>query len=98
MVKQRVAIGILNINSLPNKFNQMKEFVLKHVDILVVTGTKLNDSFPNPQLSVDGFSGPFRIDRNRFGGGVMIYVRDNIPSKLLTKHFFLMIWRVFLWN
>ena len=22
-----------------------------------------------------------------FGGGVMIYVWDNIPSKLLTKHF-----------
>ena len=32
MVKQRVAIGNLNINSLPNKFNQMKELVLKHVD------------------------------------------------------------------
>ena len=45
MVKQRVAIGNLNINSLPNKFNQMKELVLKHVDILVVTETKLDDSF-----------------------------------------------------
>ena len=96
MVKQRVAIGNLNINSLPNKFNQMKELVLKHMDILVVTETKLDDSFPNPKFSVDGFSEPFRIERNRSGGGAMIYVRDDIPNKLLTKHFFLMIWRVFL--
>ena len=84
----RVIIGNLNINSLPNKFNQLKELVLKHVDILVLTETKLDDSFPNSQFLVDGFSEPFRIDRNRSGGGVMIYVWDVIPSKLLTKHFF----------
>ena len=84
----RVVIGNLNINSLPNKFNQLKELVLKHVDILVLTETKLDDSFPNSQFLVDGFSEPFRIDRDRSGGGVMIYVWDVIPSKLLTKHFF----------
>ena len=50
--------------------------------------TKLDDSFPNSQLSVDGLSEPFRIDRNRSGGVVMMYVRDDVPSKLLTKHFF----------
>ena len=60
----RVVIGNLNINSLPNKFNQLKELFLKHVDILVLTETKLDDSFPNSQFLVDGFSEPFRIDRN----------------------------------
>ena len=30
--------------------------------------------------------GPFRLDRNRFGGGVLIYVREDIPCKQLTKH------------
>ena len=49
---------------------------------------QFDDLFPNSQFSVDGFFEPFRIDRNRSGGGVMIYVRDVIPSKLLTKHFF----------
>ena len=37
---------------------------------------------------VDGFSMPYRQDRNRNGGGIMIYIRDDIPSKLLTKHVF----------
>ena len=62
--QKRVVISNLNINSLPNKFNQLKELVLKHVDILVLTETKLDDSFSNSQFSVDGFSEPFRIDRN----------------------------------
>ena len=68
----RVVIDNVNINSLPNKFSQLKELVLKSVDILVLTQTKLDDSFPNSQFRVDGFSQPFRIDRNRSGGGVMI--------------------------
>ena len=58
------------------------------MDTLVLTETKLHDSFSNSQLSVDEFSEPFRIDRNRSGGVVMMYVRNDIPSKLLTKHFF----------
>ena len=86
----------LNINYVANKFNQLKELVLKYVEILVFTETKLDDSFLNLQFSVDGFSEPFRIDRNRFGGGVMIYDRDDIPSKLLTNIFFLIISRAFL--
>ena len=28
------------------------------------------------------------IDRNRNGGGVLIYVREDIPSKELSKHIF----------
>ena len=84
----RVVIGNLNISSLPNKFNQLKEIVIKYVDILGLTERKLDDYFPNSQFLVDGFSEPFSIDRNKSVGGIIIYVRNNIPSKLLTKHFF----------
>ena len=82
----RVIIGNLNINSLTNKFNQLKEIVLEYINILVVTETKLDDTFRNAQFLVPGFSKPFHLDRNRKGGGVMIYVSENIPSKLLSKH------------
>ena len=73
------------LSTIKNKFNQLKEIILKHMDILILTETKLDDSF---QFLVDGFSEPFRIDKNRSGGRAMIYVRDVIPSKLLTKHLF----------
>ena len=50
----RVVIGNLNINSLPNKFNQLKELALKPLDILILTERKLDDYFPNSQFLVDG--------------------------------------------
>ena len=31
---------------------------------------------------------PFRKDRNKFGGGILIYVREDIPCKLLNIHNF----------
>ena len=38
---------------------------------------------------MDGFSNPYRLDKNRNGGGILIYVREYIPSnKLLNKHSF----------
>ena len=41
----RVLIGNLNIISLPKKFSQLKEIVLKREDILVLTETKEDDFF-----------------------------------------------------
>ena len=54
--------------------------------ILVNTETKLDNTFPTSQFLVDGFYEPIRLDRNRNGGGIMIFVREDIPSKLLQKH------------
>ena len=81
----KTIVGQININSISSKFNQLKELVLKHVDILVVCETKLDETFPSSQFQMDGFSLPCRLDRNRNGGGVMIFVKEDIPSKLLTK-------------
>ena len=57
-------------------------------DILVITETKLGNSFPVLQFHIDGFSIPYRLDRNRNGGGVIVYIREDIPSKLLLKFSF----------
>ena len=55
-------------------------------DILIVTESKLDSSFPVNQFSMDGYYPPFRADRTGNGGGVIIYVRDDIPSILLKAH------------
>ena len=54
----KIIIGNLNINSLPNKFEQLKDIVMQHIDILVLTETKLDDTFPTAQFLVNGFSEP----------------------------------------
>ena len=43
-------------------------------------------SFPLSQFVIDGYSEPYRFDRNRNGGGVLIYIWEDIPSKLLPDH------------
>ena len=84
----RVIIAHININSLANKFDQLKLLVQKNIDILIVGETKLDDTFPTNQFSINGFSKPYRMDRNRFGGGIMIFIREDIPSKLMSNHTF----------
>ena len=54
----------------------------------MLSETKLDDTFPTAQFLVNGFSEPYRRDRNIKGGGVMIYIREDIPSKRLDKHVF----------
>ena len=80
----RLLIGNLNISSIPNKFDQLKLLVRGKVDSLVITETKLDSTFPTSQFLIEGYSEPYRFDRNRNGGGVLIYVREDIPSKPLT--------------
>ena len=40
------------------------------------------------QYFVNGFSVTYRLDRNKNGGGIMIFIGDDIPSRVLTKHVF----------
>ena len=82
----RIIIAHLNINSLANKFDQLKLIIQDNIDILVIGETKLDDTFPNNQFNIEGFCKPYRMDRNKFGGGVMIFVREDIPSKQMTNH------------
>ena len=35
---------------------------------------------------IDAYSEPYCIDRKKKGGGVLIYIREDIPSKLLADH------------
>ena len=41
---------------------------------------------PVSQFHIDRFSKPYRLDRNKNVGGVIIYVREDITSKVRTKH------------
>ena len=71
-------IGNLNINSVRNKSKQLKETVLKYIEIYVATKTKLDETFLESLLLMDGFSKPYRFDRNKDGGRIMIFIRDTI--------------------
>ena len=50
----------------------------------MLSETKIDDSFPKGEFLIKGFGDPFRIDKNVNGGGILFYVREDIPAKLLS--------------
>ena len=75
-------MGRLNINSKRNKFDFFAHQVQGNIDILILK-TKLVKSFFPGQFLLDGHNVPFRSDRDGNGGGILLFIRENIPSKLL---------------
>jgi hypothetical protein len=47
--------------------------------ILFLSETKIDASFPDAQFSIDNFT-MWRADRNKFGGGVMVYIRSHLAA------------------
>ena len=48
------------------------------ISSMVFGETKLDDSHPIAQLLIEGFAKPFRLDKNAYGGGILIYVRSDM--------------------
>ena len=74
----RPVFAHLNINSLSSKFEPLTEMVRQTIDFLLVTESKLDDTFPIGQFQMEGFSRPIRLDRTRNGGGLIIFTRNDL--------------------
>ena len=51
----------------------------------MISETKLDETFPAAQFSLQRFCDPYRFDCHRNGGGIMLYIREDIPSRLIEK-------------
>ena len=51
----------------------------------LVSGTKMDDKFRQGQFVTDGFSAPYRLDLNCLGGGLMLFVREDILTEKPTE-------------
>ena len=50
----------------------------------MISETKLDESFPTSQFFINGFSSPHRLNRNFNGGGILLYIKKDVSSKLLS--------------
>ena len=83
---ERPVIAHLNINSISSKFEPLTSMIKENVDFLLITESKLDDTFPMGQFQLQGFSRPIRLDRTRGGGGMIIFVRDDLTcNELLPR-------------
>ena len=90
MKKQRLdnasntLIGHLDINSFRNKFVFVED-IIKLFDLFLDSESKLDHTFPSNQFRINGYKF-FRLDRNSFGGRLILHINENIPCKPLQEH------------
>ena len=70
----RVIIGHININSIRNKFEPLVSFINNNLDILMISETKIDDTFSDSQFLIKDFSVPYRLDHTAKEGGILIYM------------------------
>ena len=63
----------------------LADLISGKVDILLISETKIDGSFPPAQFFIQGFSEPYRRDRTKNGGGLLLYVSENIPSRRIPS-------------
>ena len=66
-----------NVCSILPKLDMVANEFCDH-DIICITETHLDDTIDIENLKLEGFQLPAKLNRNRHGGGVMIYVKNNL--------------------
>ena len=62
-----------------------KEQIQDNIDNLMISETKINASFPIGQFLLNDYSTPFRLDHDAHEGVILLYVREDVSSKVLLK-------------
>ena len=57
----------------------------ENIDISLITETKIEYTFPVNQFYLNGCNLPYRHDRNNNGGSILVYVRNDIRSRIIES-------------
>ena len=57
-----------------------------NIDILMISETKLDKCLPPGQFLLHGYSVPFSSDEDGNRVGILLFIREDIPSKLLPMN------------
>ena len=52
----------------------------------MLSESKLDETFLLVSFLIDGFHPPFKFDRDKNGGEIMLYVREDIPARILSHN------------
>ena len=83
---KNIILSYFNVNSIRNKLDDKKFLLGRSLDNICISETKLDEIFPTVQFATEGFSKPYRLDITSNSGGLLFYVKANLPSKLI--HFY----------
>ena len=69
-----ITLSYLKVNSIRKKFDDLKLTI--DADILCIAETKIDEIFPTAQV----------LDISDKQGGLLIYIKPHLPSRLLSNH------------
>ena len=80
LILTNLNLAIVNISSITNKLAELETFLVNNtVDILIGTESHLDTSVQDSEIIPKDFN-TYRKDRNRFGGGVLVLVKNTLSS------------------
>ena len=82
---KNIIFSYININLIHNKFEKLCDIVGNNVDVLSISEAKIDSSLPNAQFLLSGFHETLRLDINYRSGGLFVYKKTSLPSKILAK-------------
>ena len=85
---KNIILSYINVNSIRNKLDDWKFLLGKSLDIMCISETKLDETFPTAQFAIEGFSRPYRLDVTPNSGGLLFYVKVNLSFKLIRFYNF----------
>ena len=80
----KIIFVCLNINSVRNKIDQLSSMIEGHTDVRMASEPKMDNIFPNGLFLIESYGAPFRLHFNKLGGGIIYFVRIDIPAKLFS--------------
>ena len=63
----------------------LADIVKNNINILMISETKLDSFFPKGQFQLHGYSEPYRFGRNGNDGGILLFIPEDMPSKLIES-------------
>ena len=82
---ERLIFAQINKNGIDHKFQSLVSIIKNKVDIIMISETKVDDSYPINQFQIEGYSSPFQLDSDSHGGGIMIYLPGYLPCKRIES-------------
>ena len=68
-----------------DRFSSLLIILNDNLDVVTIAETKIDDSFPSSQFLIPNFKTPFRLDVSQNKGGLLVYVKNGIPSRQLSN-------------
>ena len=83
--RKGIVVASLNVNSLMLHIDEIRLLIKElGIHILAINETKIDKNVHDDLVSIDGYTIK-RYDRNRFGGGVTVYIKDIIFDKCTVR-------------